>query len=162
MPFYYYSYYEIAHILIQENKKKEMNNIIFQLSYVTDMVTSNIDVRNNVLSFLQNYELEYKYDQFYAKLNILDISNNFEKCYKTPYICNKIVQLHPSAIRLFNVAIMDVLFTIIGSIIISHFIKISYYPIRNILIITLFFFLLGILLHIFFCVKTTVDKMLFS
>ena len=64
--------------------------------------------------------------------------------------------------RLFNVAIMDVLFTIIGSIIISHFIKISYYPIRNILIITLFFFLLGILLHRFFCVKTTVDKMLFS
>ena len=41
-----------------------------------------------------------------------------------------------------------VLFTIIGSII---FIKIS-----------LFFFLVGILLHRFFCLKTTLDKMLFS
>ena len=42
----------------------------------------------------------------------------------------------------------EVSFTIIGSII---FIKIS-----------LFFFLVGILLHRLFCLKTTLDKMLFS
>ena len=65
-------------------------------------------------------------------------------------------------LRLFNIAIMDVLFTIIGSIIISKFIKISYHPILNIIIISLFFFLLGILLHRLFCVKTTLDKILFS
>ena len=65
-------------------------------------------------------------------------------------------------LRLFNIAVVDVLFTIIGSVIIAQFIKISSKPILNIAMISLFFFLLGILLHRFFCVRTTVDKMLFS
>jgi len=57
--------------------------------------------------------------------------------------------------RLFGVAIMDVIMTIIGSIIISFFTgwKVSYTLIG--------LFLLGILLHRMFCVRTTVDKILF-
>jgi hypothetical protein len=58
--------------------------------------------------------------------------------------------------RIFNIAIVDVLLTIIVAFIISYFLSFNFF-------ITLFIlFLLGILLHRIFCVKTTVDKLLFS
>jgi hypothetical protein len=54
--------------------------------------------------------------------------------------------------RLFNVAIVDVIGTIIIALLISrkHFIK-----------ILILLFILGIILHRLFCVRTTVDKLLF-
>jgi len=57
--------------------------------------------------------------------------------------------------RLFGIAIYDLLFTIIGVIILSWLLKI---PFWCLLIIVL---LLGIILHRLFCVRTTVDKWLF-
>lgn len=57
--------------------------------------------------------------------------------------------------RLFGVAIMDVIMTIIGAFIFSFFFKTKF----AYTLITLF--LLGIFLHRMFCVRTTIDKLLF-
>lgn len=58
--------------------------------------------------------------------------------------------------RIFNIAIVDVLLTIILAFFISYLFSLNFW-------ITLFvLFLLGILLHRLFCVKTTVDKIIFS
>lgn len=58
--------------------------------------------------------------------------------------------------RIFNIAIVDVIFTIIGAFIISYLFK------TNFLVTLLILFLLGIILHRLFCVKTTIDKLLFE
>ena len=58
--------------------------------------------------------------------------------------------------RLFGVAIMDVIMTLIGAFIISYFFKYSFFY------TSLFLFILGIVLHKLFCVRTTVDKLLFN
>lgn len=58
--------------------------------------------------------------------------------------------------RLFGVAVADVVMTILGAFIISYFSKISF--IKTLLVL----FLLGIILHRLFCVRTTVDKLIFS
>lgn len=57
--------------------------------------------------------------------------------------------------RLFGVAIMDVIMTLLGALLISYF---SGYPF---LYVAVTLFILGILLHRLFCVRTTVDKLLF-
>jgi len=57
--------------------------------------------------------------------------------------------------RLFGLAIADVIMTIIASFLISYFFKFSF--IKTLLIL----FLTGIVLHRFFCVRTTIDKLLF-
>ena len=57
--------------------------------------------------------------------------------------------------RLFGVSMADVIMTFIGAFIISYFSKISF--IKTLLIL----FLLGIVLHRLFCVRTTIDKLLF-
>ena len=57
--------------------------------------------------------------------------------------------------RLFGVAIVDVIFTIFGAMLISYFSK------YNFVKILVSLFLLGIILHRLFCVRTTVDKLLF-
>ena len=57
--------------------------------------------------------------------------------------------------RLFGVAIADVIMTIIGAWLISYFFKLSF--VKTLIVL----FLLGIILHRLFCVRTTVDKMLF-
>ena len=57
--------------------------------------------------------------------------------------------------RLFGVAIMDVIMTIIGAFIFSFFFKTNF----TYTLITLF--LLGIFLHRLFCVRTTIYKLLF-
>jgi hypothetical protein len=57
--------------------------------------------------------------------------------------------------RLFDVAIIDVIMTIIASLLISYYYKYSF------IYTILFLFILGILLHRIFCVRTTVDKLLF-
>jgi hypothetical protein len=57
--------------------------------------------------------------------------------------------------RLFGVAVADVVMTILGAALISYFSKISF--IKTLLVL----FLLGIILHRIFCVRTTLDKLLF-
>lgn len=61
----------------------------------------------------------------------------------------------PHSYRIFNIAIVDVLLTLILAYIISYIYKISFMKTS----ITLF--ILGILLHRVFCVRTTIDKLLF-
>ena len=58
--------------------------------------------------------------------------------------------------RLFDFAIVDVIMTIIGALIISKIFKIKFYK----TLIALF--LIGIISHRLFCVRTTVDKLLFD
>jgi len=62
----------------------------------------------------------------------------------------------PHSYRIFNIAIVDVLATIIGGVIIAHFGHFTLWKVLAILFIS------GILLHRLFCVRTTVDKWLFS
>jgi len=57
--------------------------------------------------------------------------------------------------RIFNIAIMDVLMTVIGALVISY---LSGWKFGWTL---LGLFLLGIILHRLFCVRTTIDKLLF-
>lgn len=57
--------------------------------------------------------------------------------------------------RIFNIAIADVVMTLIGAIFVSYTFKMSY--IRSAVLL----FLLGIVLHQVFCVRTTVNKILF-
>lgn len=60
------------------------------------------------------------------------------------------------SIRLFNIAMVDVIATILVAYLISKYFSIDY----TITLITLF--VCGIILHRLFCVRTTVDKLLFE
>lgn len=59
--------------------------------------------------------------------------------------------------RIFNISFVDVILTILSAFIIYLFI-----PKYNFFIILLFIFILGIVLHRIFCVRTTIDKLLFE
>jgi hypothetical protein len=57
--------------------------------------------------------------------------------------------------RVLNLAIIDIIITIIFAILISYFFKISF-------VFTLIsVFIFGIIIHRLFCVRTTIDKLLF-
>jgi hypothetical protein len=58
--------------------------------------------------------------------------------------------------RILDLAIADIIMTIIGAIIISLIFKINFF------LTLIFLFLLGIVLHRFFCVNTTINKMIFG
>ena len=58
--------------------------------------------------------------------------------------------------HVFGVAIMDIIMTIIGAGILSYFFKIKF------MITLLILFILGIILHRMFCVRTTIDTLLFK
>lgn len=60
--------------------------------------------------------------------------------------------------RLFNLAIVDVIMTFIGAYFLQKvfFKKYEYYQ------VLLGLFILGIILHRLFCVRTTIDKLLFK
>lgn len=60
--------------------------------------------------------------------------------------------------RLFNLAIVDVLMTFIG----AYFLQKLYFKRYTYFQVTVGLFLLGIILHRFFCVRTTIDKLLFK
>lgn len=60
------------------------------------------------------------------------------------------------SIRLFNVAIVDVIFTLIGAYFIAKFLKVSL--VATIVIV----FVIGILAHRLFCVNTTINKHIFG
>lgn len=57
--------------------------------------------------------------------------------------------------RFMGVAIMDVIMTILAAYLISIFFK------YNFIYTTIVLFILGIMLHRLFCVRSTVDKLLF-
>lgn len=59
--------------------------------------------------------------------------------------------------RIFNIAIFDVLLTIFLSFIIYMIL-----PCNNFFLILFIIFLIGIILHRIFCVRTTIDKLLFK
>lgn len=58
--------------------------------------------------------------------------------------------------RIFNIAIVDVLLTILLAYIISFFAK------TNFMYTLIIVFILGIISHRIFCVRTTIDKLLFD
>lgn len=58
--------------------------------------------------------------------------------------------------RIFNIAIADVLLTILAAYILSIFTKF------NLIYALIFMFVLGIISHRIFCVRTTIDKLLFD
>ena len=60
--------------------------------------------------------------------------------------------------RLFNVAIIDVIFTIIG----AHFLQKHFFKEYTYTEVLLGLFILGIVLHRLLCVRTTIDKMIFN
>jgi len=64
-------------------------------------------------------------------------------------------------VRIFNIAIFDVLGTIIVGILLQFFLlrMFSFYIDLTLVLVVLFS--LGILLHRLFCVRTTIDKLLF-
>jgi fatty acid desaturase len=57
--------------------------------------------------------------------------------------------------RLFGVAIADVIMTLIGALILAYIFNWSF------VYTTMGLFILGIVLHRLFCVRTTIDKILF-
>ena len=57
--------------------------------------------------------------------------------------------------RFFGLAIADVIMTIIGAFIIAYFTK------QKFVYVLLILFILGIILHRLFCVRTTIDKLIF-
>ena len=59
--------------------------------------------------------------------------------------------------RIFNIAVIDVAWTLLGAYILHLF-----FPKYNFWYILLGLFVLGIIVHRAFCVRTTVDKLLFS
>ena len=63
------------------------------------------------------------------------------------------------SIRLFNFAIVDVIITIICAIITNIMIK---GDTKSLIIVTLIWFVSGIILHRIFCVKTTIDQVIFG
>lgn len=58
--------------------------------------------------------------------------------------------------RFFNIAIIDLLLTIIGSIIIAKFFNFNFF------LVLLIIFILGIIIHRLFCVNTTINKLIFG
>jgi hypothetical protein len=60
--------------------------------------------------------------------------------------------------RIYDIAIVDVIFTIVG----AYLLKLFVFPKRSFLKLTIILFLLGIILHRLFCVRTTIDKMIFE
>lgn len=58
--------------------------------------------------------------------------------------------------RILDLAIVDIIMTIIGAITITLIFKINFF------LILIFLFLLGIFLHRLFCVNTTINKLIFG
>jgi len=59
------------------------------------------------------------------------------------------------SIRIFNIAVVDVLMTVLLAYLIANSFHTSFY------VTLLVLFIIGIILHRLFCVKTTIDKLLF-
>lgn len=57
--------------------------------------------------------------------------------------------------RIFDIAIVDVLFTVLGAYLLHRLFSVSF----GMMVVSLF--LIGIITHRLFCVRTTVDRVLF-
>jgi hypothetical protein len=66
------------------------------------------------------------------------------------------------SIRIFNIAIFDVISTILLGIIIHYCLEKFFNYYIKLWIILVLLFGLGIILHRLFCVRTTIDKLLFD
>ena len=66
------------------------------------------------------------------------------------------------SIRIFNIAIVDVILTILGGILIQTILLQLFHIYIELTIVLVSLFILGILLHRLFCVRTTIDKLLFN
>jgi fatty acid desaturase len=55
--------------------------------------------------------------------------------------------------RIMDIAIMDVLFTFIGALVIAYWFKL------NIILVFIVLIILGTIIHYIFCVETTITKM---
>ena len=60
--------------------------------------------------------------------------------------------------RIFNIAIIDVIMTLLGAYLLQIFI----FKNTSYLKIVIILFIVGIILHRLFCVRTTIDKILFT
>lgn len=60
--------------------------------------------------------------------------------------------------RLFNIAILDVIITMIG----AYFLQKKFFSNYSYLQVLTVVFIVGIISHRIFCVRTTIDKMLFK
>ena len=58
--------------------------------------------------------------------------------------------------RIFNIAVVDLILTIFAAYLLSFLFKISF------LYSFIGLFIFGIIMHRFFCVKTTIDKLIFG
>lgn len=65
------------------------------------------------------------------------------------------------SIRLFNIAVVDVIGTLAIAYLIHYYYPSLVHPKYNLPIITVGMFIFGIICHQLFCVRTTVDKLLF-
>ena len=63
--------------------------------------------------------------------------------------------------RIYNIAIIDVLFTFLGAKLIQKILLRYKYELNYFVILSLLF-IMGILLHKLFCVETTINKLIFS
>jgi len=62
------------------------------------------------------------------------------------------------AYRILDISVIDIITTLIGAFLLSRI-----FPFQNALIgITILLFSLGVIMHRIFCVRTTVDKILFD
>lgn len=97
--------------------------------------------------------------QFFVKLNKRKIKEKKRKM-ENPLCKYKEIGGKPGEgihkYRLFNIAIVDVLMTILGGYLFAYIFHLS--PIYSIIV----FFVVGIIVHRMFCVRTTIDKLLFS
>ena len=69
------------------------------------------------------------------------------------------------SVRVFNIAIFDVLSTVLVGVLFHQYIIVEWLKMSSSIklwMVLVVFFALGILLHRLFCVRTTVDKMLFD
>lgn len=64
-------------------------------------------------------------------------------------------------IRIFNIAIFDTMLTIIVALIFYFIMNKIFYEKISFWVILLILFIMGILMHRLFCVRTTIDKLLF-
>jgi hypothetical protein len=69
------------------------------------------------------------------------------------------------SVRIFNIAIFDVLSTVLVGVLFHQYIIVEWLRMSSTIklwMVLAFLFAFGILLHRLFCVRTTVDKMLFD
>jgi len=66
------------------------------------------------------------------------------------------------SIRLFNVAVVDVISTIIAAFITNYLIYGNKRTNESLLIITVIWFIAGIIFHRLFCVNSTINKLIFG